>query len=212
MAIAPSAALLEIFRQGKLLDDTQLGEADEIARRLPDGGQLARELVNRQWLTQWQINEIEAGRGQELSLGPYVLLELLGQGNMGRVYKARQRRLKRLVALKVIHPDCLRDPNAVQRFHREAEAAARANNPNIIQIYDADEAAGVHYLAMEYVEGTDLAKLIGQSGPLPVAQACDAVRQVALGLQHAHEQGLVHRDIKPSNLMVVQAQDRSPWA
>src|SRR5262249_54333549 len=75
-------------------------------------------------------------------------------------------------------------------------------HPNIVAVYDADEVAGTHFFAMEYVEGTDLAKLVKQNGPLPVAVACDYVRQAALGLQHAHEQGLVHRDIKPSNLLL----------
>src|SRR5205807_2815071 len=84
----------------------------------------------------------------------------------------------------------------------EARAAARLEHPNVVSIYDADRAADTHFIAMEFVEGIDLGRLLKQQGPLPPTQACDFVRQAALGLQHAHEQGLVHRDLKPSNLMV----------
>src|SRR5262249_19146590 len=121
---------------------------------------------------------------------------------MGQVFQARQQRLQRLAALKVIRKDRLISPAAVERFHREAQAAARLAHPNIVAIYDAGEANGTHFLAMEYVEGTDLSKLVRDKGPLAVGPACGYIRQAALGLQHAHEQGLVHRDIKPSNLML----------
>jgi serine/threonine protein kinase len=121
---------------------------------------------------------------------------------MGRVYKARHVRLGRVVALKLIAPDRLTHPQAVERFFREARAAAQLAHPNIVVAYDADQAGDTPYFAMEFVEGTDLARLVRQVGRLSVAQACDYARQVALGLQHAHECGLVHRDIKPSNIMV----------
>jgi len=132
----------------------------------------------------------------------YEILERLGKGAMGWVFKARHCHLNRLAALKVINPDVLHHPQTIPRFHQEARAAAQLSHPNIVTIYDAGEAAGTHYLAMEYVEGTDLSRLLKQNGPLPVAQACDFIRQVAHGLQHAVEHGLVHRDIKPSNLFV----------
>ena len=91
----------------------------------------------------------------------------------------------------------------MRRFRREAQAAARLSHPNIVLVYECDQDGDTHFLAMEYVPGVTLQRLVEQSGPLPVGQACDLVRQAALGLQHASEQGLVHRDIKPSNLMVV---------
>src|SRR5581483_3852857 len=90
----------------------------------------------------------------------------------------------------------------VQRFHRELRAAAQLDHPNIVHALDADEANGLHFLVMEYVEGENLSRLVGRQGPLPILDACDYIRQAALGLQHAHEKGMVHRDIKPSNLLV----------
>jgi serine/threonine protein kinase len=132
----------------------------------------------------------------------YRVLGLVGQGGMGAVYRAEHRRMQRLVALKVIRPGLMRNPAAVQRFHQEARAAAQLQHPNIVTAFDADQAGGLHFLVMEYVEGISLAQLVSQCGPLPVAEACNCVRQAALGLQHAHEQGMVHRDVKPQNLML----------
>jgi serine/threonine protein kinase len=131
----------------------------------------------------------------------YRVLGLVGQGGMGAVYRAEHRRMERLVALKVIHPRFMKNPSVVQRFHQEVRAAARLHHPNIVTAHDADQAGGLHFLVMEYVEGTSLADLVNRS-PLPAAEACEYIRQAALGLQHAHEQGMVHRDIKPHNLML----------
>jgi serine/threonine protein kinase len=131
----------------------------------------------------------------------YRVLGPVGQGGMGVVYKAVQQRMERVVALKVIRPSLLARPGLIERFHREAKAAGRLHHPNIVTAYDADQAGGLHFLVMEYVEGISIADLIRERGPLPVAEACEYIRQVALGLQHAHEQGMVHRDIKPHNLM-----------
>jgi tetratricopeptide (TPR) repeat protein/tRNA A-37 threonylcarbamoyl transferase component Bud32 len=204
MELAQPASWLEHLRCLRLLEDGQGRELEELAREL-SAEALGADLVRRGWLTAWQLETIRANAGHKLLIGNYLLLEPLGKGAMGEVYKARQRRLKRLVALKLIHPELLVRENLVLRFHREAEAAARLDHPNIVRVYDAGEETGVHFLAMEYVEGIDLGRLIERSGRLPVSQACECVRQVALGLQHAHEQGLVHRDIKPGNLMWAQA-------
>jgi tRNA A-37 threonylcarbamoyl transferase component Bud32 len=135
-------------------------------------------------------------------LAGYEILEPLGEGGMGRVFKARHGRLNRVVALKVIRPEQLAKPDALRRFQREARAAARLAHPNVVQIYDAAEAEGTHFLVMEYVAGRDLADLVRTRGPLPVALAGHYIRQVSLALQHAHERGLVHRDIKPANLLL----------
>ncbi|HEY7427200.1 MAG TPA: serine/threonine-protein kinase [Gemmataceae bacterium] len=139
---------------------------------------------------------------ERMDLPGYEVLELLGEGMMGQVYKARQVHLDRLVALKVIRANLLTDPEVLRRFQREAKAAARLSHPHVVSVYDAGESRGRHFLAMEYVEGTDLARMVRGRGPLPVALACDFTRQAALGLQHAHERGLVHRDLKPANLLV----------
>ena len=135
-------------------------------------------------------------------LGEYQLLAKLGSGGMGTVYKARHTKLEKLVALKVLAKGSLVNDEAVARFDREMKAVGQLNHPNIVQAHDAREIAGTRFLVMEYVEGLDLAKLVDACGPLPVADACELVRQTVLGLDHAHQHGLVHRDIKPANLML----------
>jgi hypothetical protein len=131
----------------------------------------------------------------------YHVEELLGAGGMGAVYRARHRVMDRLVALKVINSQLVDRPGMVERFHREVKAAARLSHPNIVTAYDAEQAGDSHFLVMEFVEGTSLDRLVRERGPLPVAEACDYVRQTALGLEHAFRRGMVHRDIKPHNLM-----------
>jgi serine/threonine protein kinase len=147
-----------------------------------------------------------APQGQQLPLElaehpRYRIVEMLDQGGMGTVYKAQHRLMERLVALKVIDHGLTSKPDVVERFRREVKAAAQLNHPNIVHAYDAEQAGDSHFLVMEFVEGTTLARLVEQQGPLPAAQACDYVRQAALGLQRAFEHGMVHRDIKPHNLM-----------
>jgi hypothetical protein len=131
----------------------------------------------------------------------YRLLRLLGQGGMGAVYQAEHRLMGRLVALKIIRREFTARPGAAERFRREVRSAARLQHPNIVTAHDADQAGDTHFLVMEYVEGRTLGQLLREDGPLPVADACACARQAALGLQHAHEKGMVHRDIKPENLM-----------
>ena len=171
-------------------------------KRPADSEQLARELVRHKKLTAHQAKEIYSGRGKSLVLGNYVILDKLGQGGMGLVLKAEHRRMERLVALKVLSPKVVRNPDSLRRFQREVKAAARLTHPNIVTAYDADEAGGTHFLVMEYVEGSDLSALVKQQGPLPLDQALDCILQAAAGLRYAHEHGVVHRDIKPANLLL----------
>jgi serine/threonine protein kinase len=131
----------------------------------------------------------------------YRLLGFIGSGGMGQVWKARHELMNRVVAVKVIRPDLLRDEKAVARFRQEVEAAAALDHAGIVRAFDAERVGDLHFLVMEYVEGVDLARLVQEQGPLPVAEACDYARQVAVGLAYAHERGLVHRDIKPHNLL-----------
>jgi WD40 repeat protein len=126
----------------------------------------------------------------------------LGRGGMGVIYLAEHRVLEKPVALKVISPAVLANPEALARFRAEAKAAARLDHPNIARAFDADQAGGLHFLVMEFVEGQSLAQVLEKRGPLPVANACSYARQAALGLQHASEREMVHRDIKPHNLML----------
>jgi WD40 repeat protein/anti-sigma factor RsiW len=144
-------------------------------------------------------DERRPGPGQ---LREYRLLEKLGEGGMGTLYKALHTRLKRVVALKVLPSGRMNDPAAVARFQREMEAVGRLNHPHIVRATDAGEVDGTHFLVMEFIAGQTLAQLVEARGPLPVAEACELIRQAALGLQHVHEHGLVHRDVKPSNLLL----------
>jgi len=194
---------LDALRASQLVEAGQIDDvANAIKLASDDPAPLAREFVRRNLLTPFQMRRLLRGAGNELVLGPYRLLERIGEGGMGQVYKAHHQPLDRILALKVIRKDKLSDPEAVGRFHQEIRAAAQLIHPNIVMAYDAGQSDGTHYFAMEYVDGTNLSQLVRASGPLSVAQACDYLRQAALGLQHAHERGLVHRDIKPSNLLV----------
>ncbi len=132
----------------------------------------------------------------------YRVGELLGFGGMGAVYKAEHLLMERPVALKVLKRELIDRPATLERFRREVRAAARLTHPNIVAAFDAEQVDDVHFLVMEYVEGVSLSRRSAEHGPLPVAEACDYIRQAALGLQHAHECGMVHRDIKPQNLML----------
>jgi tRNA A-37 threonylcarbamoyl transferase component Bud32 len=131
----------------------------------------------------------------------YAVLRELGRGGMGVVYEAIHAVMGRRVAVKLLHPELLRHGAAVARFHQEVRAAARLAHPNLVTAFDAGQAGERHFLAMELVQGESLADRLRHDGPLPVAEACAAVRQAAQGLAHAHQSGLVHRDIKPHNLM-----------
>jgi serine/threonine-protein kinase len=205
MAIATAADLIDALKQGRLLDPAHLDEVSrDLQPRFPDPRVLARELMQRGWLTPYQVNQLLQGQASNLVLGPYVLLERIGEGGVGQVFKARHQYMQRFVAIKVIRKDLLTDDEIVRRFYREIQAAGQLLHPNVILAYDAGPAGATHFFAMEYVQGTDLYKMVKDAGPLPAPQACDYIRQAALGLQHAHERGMVHRDIKPSNLLVTQ--------
>lgn len=198
------STLVDSMAEWRLLDPAQV---EEVRRQLlpqfaTDSRGLAAQLLKRQWLTPLQINRLYAGRGEELLLGNYVLLERLGEGGMGQVFKARNWKLGRIVALKLIRKDLLANAVVVSRFRREIEATAQLDHPHLIRAFDADQTDDGLFIVMEYVEGVDLLRLVKEKGPLPPARACDYIRQAALGLQHAHEKGLIHRDIKPPNLLL----------
>ncbi len=135
-------------------------------------------------------------------IGHYRLLGPLGAGGMGTVYRAPHKKLDRIVAVKLLPDEKVQDAAAVARFEREMKAVGKLDHPNIVRAFDAGEDEGTHFLVMECVEGLDLATLVRRMGALPVHDACELVRQAAVGLQHVHQHVLVHRDIKPSNLML----------
>ena len=163
---------------------------------------LARQAVQAGVVTVWQAQQLLAGRSTGFKIDRYVLLQLIGQGGMGRVYLARDTKLNRRVALKILSPERVNNPRAIARFHREAMVGAQLQHENLVRIYDEGEAAGKCYLVMEYIEGKNIGQMIGEAGPLPPSDAARLVRQVALGLEHAQRKGLIHRDVNPYNILV----------
>jgi serine/threonine protein kinase/tetratricopeptide (TPR) repeat protein len=166
---------------------------------------LSRALVKAGRLTPYQAAAVYQKKSRGLLIGNYIILEKLGQGGMGVVFKARHRRLGRVGALKILPPSFARDRDAVLRFRREVEAAGRLQHPNLVAAQDADEDRGVHFLVMDFVEGRDLDHTVREKGPMAVTHAIDCMIQAARGLEAAHAQGIIHRDIKPANLMLDQA-------
>ncbi|HEY7330050.1 MAG TPA: serine/threonine-protein kinase [Gemmataceae bacterium] len=211
MAVDSVSKFTAILQRYHLLEPAQHAEAvGPLAQAFPNPKNLAGELIRRGWLTPYQVNQIFQGRASDLLLESYVLLERLGEGGMGQVFKARNWKLNRPVALKIIRKERLNNPEIVHRFQREVRASARLNHPNVVHAFDCGECDQRHFYVMEYVDGLDLAKHVRRNGPLPIEQACDCIRQAALGLQHAYERGLVHRDIKPHNLLLAKGSDGQP--
>ena len=219
MPIQTAEQFWTTLRASQLLPARNVAER-EAAVEPADARSCADILVQQNLLTPFQAEQILAGEGGGLVLGQYRILDRLGAGGMGQVYKAEHLLMKRLVALKVIARAPLPateqaipasddavpqvDAAALDQFHREVQLAAQLCHPNIVTAYDAATADGLHFLVMEYVDGIDLGRRIAESGPLPIPLACECVRQAALGLQYAHERGLVHRDIKPANLLLLR--------
>jgi serine/threonine protein kinase len=181
-------------------------EAQDVARELgphfTDPHDLARYLVELEWLTSYQVRLLFSDRWEELTIGPYLILDRLGEGGVSEVFKAWDAVKGRTVALKVLHQHLANQCAAVRQLQCELRAVTRLSHPNIIRTFDANHVGSMSYFAMEFVEGLDLDLYVRRCGPLPIKEACEYVRQVAQGLQHAHQLGLVHRDIKPANLFL----------
>ncbi|MGE3807970.1 MAG: protein kinase [Gemmataceae bacterium] len=202
-------ALLDALRQHQLLAAAQL---DELARsRSGDARALARTILDRSLLTPFQVNLLLQGRGSELVLGSYVLLERLGEGATGQVFKAQHIHMRRLVALKLLRKEGHIDDETLERFRREMQLASQVTHPHVVQAYDAGLSEGCYFLVMEYIEGKDLGTLVTKHGPLALEQASTYLRQAAQGLQHVHDRGLVHRDIKPSNMLIAGQPRPGDW-
>jgi len=205
MALTSLNGFLTDLREFRILPPQQLAETvGPLQQQFPNARTLAQELLRRNWLTPYQANQLLAGQGRSLLLGPYRLLQRLGEGGSGQVFKAEHIMMKRPVALKVLRADLMTDPEMRGRFEREIQVISQITHPHVVQAHDAGTVGNTYYLAMEYLQGQDLNRVVRKSGPLPVDQACDFIRQAALALQHIHEHGLVHRDVKPSNLILCE--------
>jgi serine/threonine-protein kinase len=204
MPIDSAETLLTVLHRLRLLTPDEVQEVRrELVPHFHDPRELANYLVEMEWLTEYQVSLLFAGRWEELTLDGYVILDRLGEGGVSEVFKAWDTTKGRLVALKVLHQHLTDQSSAVREFQRELQAVTRLSHPNIIRTFDANQVGASHYFAMEHVEGMDLDRYVRQSGPLPIEEACEYIRQIAQGLQHAHQLGLVHRDIKPANLFLV---------
>lgn len=208
---APSTAaeLISLVAKSRLLGDAD--PADYLRKQgvtsvVPESsGDLADLLVRDGLLTRFQADNLLQGKWHRFFIGPYKVLEGIAAGSAGVVYLCEHARLRRRVAVKVLQGAKARDPKSLERFYREARAAGALDHPNIVKAMDFGQEDRFHYLVMEYVDGDSLRRLVKNQGPLSASRAADYLRQAALGLQHAHEAGLVHRDVKPTNLMVDRA-------
>jgi serine/threonine-protein kinase len=196
-------AFIQVLTDCGLLFDRRLDRAlKELTGKVTDAKVLARELIQRGVLTAYQANHILTGRGKELVLGQYRIVERLGQSITGQTYKAVHATMGRMVVIRVMAPHLAANPEERSRFTREVQNIAQLSHTNILTAFDAFEVGGLYILVMEYVEGMDLAALVHHAGPLPIQLACNFLRQTALGLQHAFERGLNHSNIRPENILI----------
>lgn len=195
---------LAVIRKSGLVEEGRLEAAfspwPDRAGPLP--GELVDGLIAGGLLTRWQVDQLLKGRHKGFVLGKYRLLRLLGAGGMSTVYLAEHTTLQSKVAIKVLPVKRVEQSSYLARFEREARQSARLNHPNIVRTFDLDTSGAIHFIAMEYVDGEDLHAKVKRDGPLDIREAAEYVRQAALGLQYAHEEGLIHRDIKPANLIL----------
>lgn len=193
-----------IFQSGLL----SRPEIDELKERLDasalpgEAREIASKLVTEGKLTRYQAAVLLKASKDPLLVDNYVILDTLDTGGMGLVFKALHRSMNRVVALKLLPASMMSARDTVKRFQREVQAAAALKHPNIVAAYDADESEEIAYLVLEYVEGTNLFRLVKEHGPCSLAQAADYVRQAATGLAYLHSRGIIHRDVKPANLIL----------
>jgi serine/threonine-protein kinase len=196
--------LLPVIRSSGILSERML--ADIKAKMLQgdyplDSADLAERLVSDGILTEFQAKRFLSNRPHGLIVGRYTILDRIGSGSMGRVYKAHHMMMDRIVALKIIAPEIASNERVVARFQREMKLVGRLDHPNVVRAFDADQINKVLYIVMEYVPGHSLSERL-KKGPISMAEMVDYAAQTCQGLAHAHGQGIVHRDIKPSNILV----------
>jgi serine/threonine-protein kinase len=201
LATVRKSGLVEPDRLQKALIDFESAGGD-----VQDGVAIAEFLIGRQLISKWQAEKLLQGKHKGYFLGKYRLISLLGKGGMSSVFLAEHILMRRRCAIKVLPTRRVADTSYLARFHREAQAVAALDHPNIVRAYDVDHQlerdAEIHFLVMEYVEGSSLQELITRNGPASFCDSVEYIRQAALGLEHAHKAGMVHRDIKPGNLLV----------
>jgi serine/threonine protein kinase len=202
---ASTKALLDLLHNSRLLEEPQLAD---YLKRLPDlplePRAAAQTLVNDGLITAFQARHLLRGRYKGFFLlgGQYKVLKPIGRGGMGTVFLCEHLKLRRLAAVKILPRAQAKDKVSLERFQREARAAAALDHPNIVRVYDVSPSPDLALLVMEYVEGKTLQEIMDREGAIPYGQAVGYAMQAAAGLRHAHERGIIHRDIKPGNLLV----------
>ncbi|MFL5328975.1 MAG: serine/threonine protein kinase [Gemmataceae bacterium] len=203
-----TAEFVELVRRSGVVGNDRL---DCYLENLPDINsnqdadlsRFAGKFVGDGLLTRFQAEQILQGRWKRFTIGKYLVLERLGSGGMGQVYLCEHQVMRRRVAIKVLPTAQADDPVALDRFYREARAVAGLDHPNLVRAFDIDEDHGVHFLVLEFVDGSSLQEILKRSGPLDPIRACHYIQQVAVGLDYAQRTAsLVHRDIKPGNILV----------
>ncbi|MBI1313289.1 protein kinase [bacterium] len=203
MGISIQDLVRNLTESGLLSQDEMATIHDSVATEahIRTGDDLARELVRQNYLTKLQAAAVLKGKTSNLVFGDYIVLEKIGSGGMGQVFKAQHKPTGKNVALKVLSADAVKNKRLIERFKKEAKAVARLKHPNIVRAYEAGKFNRIRYLVMELVEGENMLARVKRKGPLPVDECVACVLQAARGLGYAHEKGVTHRDIKPSNLL-----------
>ena len=179
--------------------------ADDDVRAERDSGAAAQSGGRKVAPTETHVELMERLAPGTLVSGRYRIVAIAGVGGMGVVYRARDEELGVDVALKVLRQDLVGDPRVLERFRSELLSARQVTHKNVVRLHDIGEHEGMRFLTMDYVEGRSLSEILEREGPMPLDRACSIIRQVAEGLQAAHEKGIVHRDLKPGNILIDSA-------
>lgn len=197
---------VDLVRKSAVLDEPRLTAYVQKLKADPntpnDLSGVAGLFVRDGLLTYFQAEQFLQGKWKRFSIGKYKVLERLGSGGMGQVFLCEHKLMRRRVAVKVLPVNKASDPSSLDRFYREARAVAALDHPNIVRAYDIDQDDNLHFLVMEYVDGASLQEMVKKTGPMDVTRACHYMYWSAVGLQNAHQNGLIHRDIKPGNILV----------
>lgn len=197
--------LMPLIQASGLLSERQFRD---LKARVLDGAYplesraLAQRLVRDKLLTEYQARRLLSNKPNGLVVGRYIIMDRIGSGSMGRVYKAHHQLMDRVVALKIIAPEIVSNTRVVARFQREMRLVGRLDHPNVVRAFDADQLGDILYIVMEFVAGRSLGMIFRNQGPIDPMAVVGYAAQAATGLAHAHEQGIVHRDVKPSNLLL----------
>jgi serine/threonine protein kinase len=197
--------LLDLVRKSGMVDEGKLAAYGQRPGRPADARPAADDMVRAGLITHFQAEQYLLGKFRGFTIGKYKLLERVGVGGMGQVFLCEHLYMKKRVALKVLPPGKADQPGALGRFYREARAAGSLDHPNVVRTHDIDQDGNLHFIVMEYVDGTNLLDVVKKFGPMDIGRAVSYTRQVADGLDYAFRNGIIHRDVKPGNVLIDRA-------